>query len=136
MRAPSLLLMNARTGHAVADTVELAVSRKTRRKGLLGRTGLPLFTGLVLAPCGAVHTMFMRFAIDVIFVDAAGCVVHVVPHLAPWRAAMALSARAVVELPAGTLASRDVAVGDSLYLMPLTGGRLPWSAADLREAMC
>jgi uncharacterized membrane protein (UPF0127 family) len=136
MRAPSLLLMNARTGRTVADAVELAVSRKTRRQGLLGRTGLAAFTALVLAPCAAVHTMFMRFAIDVIFVDAEGRVVHVVPHLVPWRAALALSARAVVELPAGTLASREVAVGDSLYLMPLTGGRLPWSVADLRGATC
>jgi len=133
--AASFSLINARTQSAVADAVEVALSRKARRKGLLGRTGLAPFSALVLAPCAAVHTMFMRFPIDVIFVDKAGRAVHIVPDLAPWRAAMARVAHAVIELPAGTLASRDVAVGDFLYLMPATGGQLPLSAADLRERL-
>jgi uncharacterized membrane protein (UPF0127 family) len=136
MSTASFSLMNARTLCAVADAVEVALSRKARRKGLLGRVGLAPFSALVLAPCGAVHTMFMRFAIDVIFVDSDGRVVHIVPHLAPWRTAMTFSARAVVELPAGTLASREVAIGDTLYLTPVSGGRLPLSAADLREQLC
>ena len=131
-----LALVNARTRCAVADDVEVALTRKARRKGLLGRASLPPFSGLVLAPCAAVHTMFMRFAIDVVFVDAEGRAVHVVPQLAPWRAAMSLLAHAVIELPAGTLASREVAVGDPLYLAPPSGGRLPLSAADLREELC
>ena len=135
MNAAAFSLMNARTQCAVADAVEVAVTRRARRKGLLGRAGLAPFSALVLAPCAAVHTMFMRFAIDVIFVDSKGRAVHVVPGLAPWRAAMALFAHAVIELPAGTLASREVAVGDSLYLMPATGGRLSLSAADLREQL-
>ena len=133
--AASFALINARTQSAVADAVEVALSRKARRKGLLGRTGLAPFSALVLAPCAAVHTMFMRFPIDVIFVDKAGRAVHIGPGLAPWRAAMARVAHAVIELPAGTLASREVAVGDALYLMPATGGQLPLSASDLRERL-
>jgi uncharacterized protein len=131
----ALALMNARTRCAVADDVEVAVTRKTRRQGLLGRDDLAPFSALVLAPCAAVHTMFMRFAIDVIFVDAEGRAVRIVPALAPWRAAMALFAHAVIELPAGTLASREVNVGDTLYLVTSHGGRLPLFAADLREAV-
>ena len=131
----TLSLMNARTQRAVADAVEVAVTRKTRRQGLLGRDDLTPFSALVLAPCAAVHTMFMRFAIDVIFVDATGRAVHIVPALVPWRAAVALFAHAVIELPAGTLASRDVNVGDTLYLMTASGGRLPLLAGDLREAV-
>jgi uncharacterized membrane protein (UPF0127 family) len=133
MTSPSFSLMNARTERAVADAVEVALTRNARRKGLLGRTGLPPFSALVLAPCAAVHTMFMRFAIDVVFVDAAGRAVHIVTALPPWRAAMARVAHAVIELPAGTLASREVVVGDSLYLMPSGGGRLALSAGALRE---
>ena len=133
--AVSLALINARTRCAVADDVEVAVTRKTRRKGLLGRDGLAPFSALVLAPCAAVHTMFMRFAIDVIFVHADGRAVRVVPALAPWRAAMAIFAHAVIELPAGTLASREVSVGDTLYLVTEGGGRLPLFASDLREAV-
>jgi uncharacterized membrane protein (UPF0127 family) len=131
MRAP-LALVNARTHCAVADHVEVAVTRSQRRKGLLGRDRLAPFSALVLAPCAAVHTMFMRFAIDVVFVDRRGRAVHIVPALAPWRAAMAVSAHAVIELPAGTLTSREVSIGDSLYLAT-DSGRLPLHATDLRE---
>ena len=136
MGAVSLTLMNARTRCAVADEVEVALSRKARRKGLLGRTALAPFSALVLAPCTAVHTMFMRFAIDLVFVDADGRALRVVRNLAPWRAAIAPLSHAVIELAAGTLASREVAVGDPLYLVPGSGGRLPLCAADLREELC
>lgn len=135
MGAPSFSLMNARTERAVADSVEVALSRHARRKGLLGRRELAPFSALVLAPCAAVHTMFMRFAIDVIFVDAAGRAVHIVTGLSPWRAAMARLAHAVIELPAGTLTCREVAVGDALYLSPAGGGRLALSARALREGL-
>jgi uncharacterized protein len=134
--AVTLTLMNARTNCAVADAVEVALTRNARRKGLLGRTALAPFTAMVLAPCAAVHTMFMRFAIDVVFVDADGRALRVVPDLGPWRAALALFAHAVIELPAGTLASREVAVGDPLYLAAVGSGRIPLSAAELRAGLC
>ncbi len=131
-----MTLINERTGRTVADVVEVAVTRKTRRQGLLGRTGLAPFSALVLAPCAAVHTAFMRFAIDVVFVDRDGRALHVVSHLAPWRAAMSLFAHAVIEMPAGTLGIRDVAVGDALYLARGGKGRMSLRAADIREQLC
>lgn len=133
--AASLSLVNARTGSVVADDVEVAVTRSARRRGLLGRPGLSPFSALVLAPCAAVHTMFMRFAIDVIFVDREGRAVRVVEAMGPWRTAMKLFAHAVIELPAGTVARRDVAVGDPLYFACGYGRRLPVHAAALREAL-
>ena len=135
MSAASFALVNARTGSVIADAVEVAVTRQTRKKGLLGRDGMKPFSALVLAPCAAVHTMFMRFAIDVIFVDGQGRAVRVVSALAPWRAAMKVFAHAVIELPAGTLASREVAVGDSLYLANDAGNQIAVRAARMRQVL-
>lgn len=109
-------LMNARSGQVLATAIELALTRATRREGLLHRTGLDPSAALVLAPCLAVHTAFMQFAIDVIFVDRAGRVRRIVRRLQPWRMAASLRAYATIEMAAGALDSRDVAVGDRLYL--------------------
>jgi uncharacterized protein len=111
-------LINERTRKSVADTVEVAETRAARRRGLLGRARLDTGAALMLVPCFAVHTAFMRFAIDVIFLDGDGCVVRTVSRLSPWRMAMSVRARAVVELPAGQLESLAVDVGDALYLVP------------------
>lgn len=132
----SLALVNQRTDAAVADRVEVAVTRSTRRKGLLGRSALDESSALVLAPCAAVHTMFMRFAIDVVFVDADGRALRTVPNLGPWRIAVEPFAHAVVELPAGSLTKRHVQIGDRLYLRKDDGDRVLLSASDIRERAC
>jgi uncharacterized membrane protein (UPF0127 family) len=111
-------LINERTRRFVADAVEMAETRAARRRGLLGRAGLGEGTALMLIPCLAVHTAFMRFSIDVVFLDGDGKVVRTVSRMPPWRMAVCLRARAVVELPAGRLESCSVNVGDALYLMP------------------
>ena len=111
-------LMNERTHQTVATTVETAATRTTRRRGLLGRDGLPESTAMVLAPCAAVHTAGMRFPIDVVFVDRQGYAVKVVRNLRPWRIALATGGRAVIEMPAGTLRWGQVLIGDRLYLTP------------------
>jgi len=116
-------LINERTRKPVALSVEVADSRKTRRRGLLGRDSLPADAGLMLIPCAAVHTAFMRFAIDVVFLDRNGCVVRMAPNLAPWRMAACLRAHSVIELPAGRIASAAIKVGDNLYLAPVSERR-------------
>ncbi len=83
--SPRPRLVNERTNGTVASVVEFAVTRTERRRGLLGRNGLDLSAALMLAPCPAVHTAFMRFAIDVVFVDREGRVRKIVRGLAPWR---------------------------------------------------
>jgi len=112
-----LALVNERTDMVVADVVELAITRRSRRKGLLGRDELPSSTGMVLAPCCSIHTAFMRFPIDAAFVSRGGKVVRMVHELRAWRMALSPRAYAVVELPAGTLRRRDVATGDRLYFV-------------------
>jgi uncharacterized membrane protein (UPF0127 family) len=134
--AGSLALVNQRTDRAVAENIEVAVTRRARRKGLLGRTEFAGSNALVLAPCAAVHTMFMRFPIDLVFVDGDGRAVRMVPNLAPWRMAVEPFAHAVVELPAGSLAERPVEVGDRLYLLKDGEDRVLLSARDIRERAC
>jgi uncharacterized membrane protein (UPF0127 family) len=111
-------LMNERTHLAVATDLELAATRRSRRRGLLGRDALGPSAGLMLTPCAAVHTAFMRFAIDVAFLDRNGYAVKLVSDVGPWRMTAAMGARTVVELPAGSLRRHGVAVGDRLYVAP------------------
>ena len=132
----TVALVNQRTDEALAERVEVAVTRRDRRKGLLGRTGLDASSALILAPCAAIHTMFMRFDIDAVFVDDDGRAVKVVRDLSPWRIALDPTAHAVVELPAGSLREREVNIGDRLYLLEPGGRRVGLSADDLRERLC
>jgi uncharacterized protein len=111
-------LINERTRAPLATTVELAVTRRARRRGLLGRDGLEESAAIVLAPCAAVHTAFMRFAIDVLFLDRDGRAVKIRTDVAPWRMAMAARAYAVVEMAAGSARRHDVQIGDRLYVAP------------------
>ncbi|MBI3399842.1 MAG: DUF192 domain-containing protein [Acidobacteria bacterium] len=110
------LILNARTDAIVASIVEVAATRASRRRGLLGRDALASCAALVLSPCWTVHTAFMRFPIDVAFVGKDGRVVRVEEEMAPWRVAAAPSASFTIELAAGVLRARDVQVGDQLYL--------------------
>jgi uncharacterized protein len=110
------MIVNQRTGSAIAMGVERASTRATRRRGLLGRDGLEASCALVLEPCAAVHTAFMRFAIDVVFVDRKGYTVKIARSVPPWRIAIAGRAHAVVEMAAGSLGPDDLLVGDRLVI--------------------
>jgi uncharacterized membrane protein (UPF0127 family) len=103
-------------GTPLCDRCSLADTPAGRLKGLLGRTGLERGEGLLLKPAPAIHTFFMRFPIDALFLDSEMRVVRVVSHMRPWRAAMCRGARSVVELPAGEAARLGVVVGDHLEL--------------------
>jgi len=83
-------------------------------KGLLGRKGLPSGEGLLLRPAGSVHTWFMRFPIDAVFLDGEGRVLKIAADLRPWRAAGCRGARAVLELSSGESERRGVRPGDRL----------------------
>jgi uncharacterized membrane protein (UPF0127 family) len=87
----------------------------TRTVGLLGRAGLRPGEALLIEPCSSIHTAFMRFAIDVLYLDRAGQVVKAVTNLRPFRLSAKWSAaRAVIELPSGAIAATGTQVGDLL----------------------
>jgi uncharacterized membrane protein (UPF0127 family) len=109
-------LRNTSNGHLIADAVELATTRAARRRGLLGRDRLDPGHALIIAPCSSIHTWFMRFPIDVIFVRRNGTVVKTRAAIPAWRMAFGGGAYAVVELPAGAAAQAGVKAGDLLNL--------------------
>ncbi len=89
----------------------------SRGRGLMGRRTLPQGEGLWLAPCGSIHTCFMRFPIDVIFVDREGRVTRICAHLRPWRfASGGPGACAVLEVAAGWLDLSRLSPGHPLAL--------------------
>jgi uncharacterized protein len=110
------VLRNARHEQVVARVVETAFEPGSRNRGLLGRSGLAEGSALILAPCSSIHTFFMQFAIDVVFVDRDGHVLRARRALGPWRIQAALRASAVIELAAGALDRSETRVGDRLYL--------------------
>jgi len=100
---------------------ELAVAQThwTRLRGLLGaseddfRNG----RGLWIRPCRGVHTLAMRFPIDVLYLDCAGTVVHVEHNLQPWRfSPIRMQATSVLELPSHTVARTGTALGDRIEI--------------------
>ena len=114
--AEPVWLVNERTQCVIARQVHVALSRRARRRGLLGRSGIDATAALVLAPCWTIHTAFMRFAIDVLFVDREGRALRVVHALKPWRTAASVRAYAAIELKAGVAKEHGVEVGDCLRL--------------------
>ena len=103
-------------GTIVCERVLVADSPLLRLRGLLGRDGLEEGEGLLLQPASAVHTCFMRFPIDAVFLDRHLVVLGIADGLEPWRAAGRLGAKAVLELPAGFSAARGLRIGDELTL--------------------
>lgn len=106
------VLVNARTGDTVATDLEVARSQWQRMRGLLGRDGLASGGGMRFDGTNSIHMMFMRFPIDVLYLDRNHRVVKLVHELAPWRFSAAWRAKATIELPAGTLRAHGVEVGD------------------------
>ena len=106
------------TGSVVATDVEYAGSVWRRFLGLMGRPELPSGHGLYIKPCSSIHMFFMRFPLDVAFVDNAGRVVRTYHGIRPWRISRVVrGAKAAIELPAGALAAAGVATGSSLRMV-------------------
>jgi uncharacterized protein len=102
----------------LASHAEVAGSGAARNKGLLGRTSLPPGTGLWIVPCESVHTFFMKFPIDLVYIDRKKRVKKVRSNVPPWRLSACLSAHSIIELPAGTVHGSQTAPGDMLEFTP------------------
>jgi uncharacterized membrane protein (UPF0127 family) len=101
-------------GTVVCPRCRIAKDPWTRMRGLLGRRQLDDGEGILLRPAASVHTWFMQFPIDVVFLDRELLVLRVVSRVRPWRAVARRGAAAVLELAAGECEVRGVGVGDQL----------------------
>jgi uncharacterized membrane protein (UPF0127 family) len=108
----------APNGTDVCTRCEVADSALKRMRGLLGRRGLEPGSGMLITPAPSVMTFFMRFPIDVVFLDRSNTIVGISHTLRPWRLAGSRRAIASLELPAGTATDRGLATGDTLTILP------------------
>lgn len=107
-------LVNSENGAVIARRVAVARSLFDRMRGLLGRDSLPPGEGMLIERCSSIHTFFMRFPIDVVFLDRRMAVVKVSRHIAPWRLASAFGAASVLEMAAGALDDQPLPPGTLL----------------------
>jgi uncharacterized protein len=113
------------SGAEVCAACEVAESARSRMLGLMGRRSLAPGNGMLINGAPSIQTFFMRFPIDVVFLDREKNVVGISHEVKPWRAAGARGASAALELPAGTAATLGLALGDRLEFTPVAPGRSP-----------
>lgn len=102
----------------LAARVEAALTFRQRLHGLMFRGGLPAGGGLFIPDCRSVHTFFMRFAIDLVYISSDGRVVRIVEAKRPWRLSWCRGARSVLELEAGAACAAGLQPGDMLLFEP------------------
>ena len=113
---PDMTIEDSR-GRVVCERCAVADRPLPRLRGLLGRRELPAGHGLLLRPAPSIHTWFMRFPIDAVFLSADLEVLAVRPEMPAWRMAAGRGARAVLELAAGEAARRGVSAGSRLSVV-------------------
>lgn len=118
------LTLRREDGRIVCERVIVADRAHRRMRGLLGRRRLSPGQGMVLRPAFAIHTHFMHFPIDVVFLDSDQVVIAVERNVRPWRTASCRGAREVVELAAGECERRGLEVGD----------RVAWASRSMADA--
>jgi hypothetical protein len=111
----ALTIVNrTRQDQVVCARTELADNVFKRLRGLLGRAALPAGDGMLFRGESSIHSAFMRFRFDAVFMDRDLRVVGLAEEIPPWRARSARGARNILELAAGEIARTGVAVGDQL----------------------
>lgn len=109
------MIYNYSRQSVVCQEVEIASTFFGRLSGLMFRTSIKATAGLLLTPCRTVHTCFMRFPVDVVFVDRHCRVVGIEIGIKPWRMSKThRTARYALELPAGRVIASGTLVGDTL----------------------
>jgi len=102
----------------LAEKAEIANNPWTRMRGLLGRDGLAEGEGLIIRPCNSIHTFFMKFSIDVIFLDKNMKIIKISNSLKSWRFFESLiNGMIAIELPEGMLNKTDTKVDDFIEII-------------------
>jgi uncharacterized membrane protein (UPF0127 family) len=112
----AVTVRNVSKGTLLGQHIAMASTFWTRLKGLLGTTHLSPGQGLFITPCNSIHMFGMKYAIDVLFLDAAMRVIQVVPNLQPGQTASCRGSAHVLELPAGVARATNTKAHDTLQL--------------------
>jgi uncharacterized membrane protein (UPF0127 family) len=112
----TLKVQNRTRDLSLADRADIADTSAKRRTGLLKHTELSAGEGLWIVPCEAVHTFWMKFPIDVLFLDKKRKILKIRSSMPRWKMAICLRAHSVLELPSGTCQSTGTVRGDQLEL--------------------
>lgn len=113
-----LKAFNARNGKLLADNVTVADNLFTRMKGLLGKNGMMPGEALWIKPCTSVHTFWMKFPIDVVFLNKRNRVVALKKNMRPNRLTrIYFSAVSVLEFPASAIEETDIRIGDEVEIV-------------------
>ena len=102
------------TGKVVVERCELADGMWSRMRGLLGRKSLDQGAGLLIVPTNSIHTFFMAFPIDAVFLDKTLRVRSIVPEVKPWRMSLRRGSHSVLELAAGEAERAGIKEGSRL----------------------
>jgi uncharacterized membrane protein (UPF0127 family) len=114
-----VLVRNQTRNAVLGDAVEVADTSEKRRVGLLKHERLEPGDGLWIVPCESVHTFFMKFPIDLVYLDKKKKVRKVRHAVPAWRLSACLSAHSILELPAGTAEKTGTQAGDDLSIETL-----------------
>jgi uncharacterized membrane protein (UPF0127 family) len=121
-RLPSIVRIVTAAGADVCTHCEVAESALARMRGLMGRERLEPGHGMLINGTASIQMFFMRFPIDVVFLDRSKAIVGISRDVKPWRGiAGARGAGAALELPAGTAKAHDLHIGDVLSVVPVSG---------------
>jgi uncharacterized membrane protein (UPF0127 family) len=107
-------IVNQTRGREIGGRIRRAGNPWSRFVGLLGRRGLAEGEGLHIVPCSSLHMFFMRFPLDIVYLDAGLQVLKTVENLRPWRVSAGRGAKTTLELPTGTIARTGTQPGDQL----------------------
>ncbi len=111
-----LRIRNQTKGTDLADRADIADTSASRNQGLLKHTGLADGEGLWIVPCEGVHSFFMKFAIDVVFINKKRVVTKIRPNMVSSRIAFSVRAHSTIELPVGMIEKSKTSPGDQLEL--------------------
>jgi uncharacterized membrane protein (UPF0127 family) len=110
-------ISNSTRQSTLATGARRAANFVARGKGLMMASPLPDGGGLVIEPCNSIHMFFMRYPLDIVFLDKEGKVVFMYKGIKPWRVGRIVrGARLAIELPEGTIDRSNTQLGDTITM--------------------
>ncbi len=110
-----MIIRNVSKNTVIAEKCEIADNFLSRFLGLMFKNELPEGNGLLITPCNSIHMFFMKFPLDIIFIDKEYNIVHLIENIKPWKFSEIIwSSNSVIELPTGAISKTRTAVGDRL----------------------